>query len=102
MIDRCANVNLDGLAFCERLGRTCEGAARARGAMPYSRESPPETPRGRGYARLRGSRPSARQGGMTGAATGDPVLGSWQSRFLLRLGARIVPEIADAPADVRY
>src|SRR6185369_13107954 len=61
-----------------------------------------ETPRGGGCARLRGPRPSARQGGMTSAATSGPVLGSWQSRFLLRLGARIVPEIADAPADVRY
>ena len=39
---------------------------------------------------------------MTGTETNDPVLGSWQSRFLLRLGARIVPEIADAPVDVRY
>jgi hypothetical protein len=30
------------------------------------------------------------------------VLGPWQARFLLRLAARIVPEVADAPADVRY
>src|SRR5258707_1042988 len=102
MTGRCANVNLDGLVFCERLGRAREGAARAGGAMPNSREGPHDTPRGAGCARLLGPQPSAREGGMTGANTSDPVLGSWQSRFLLRLGARIVPEIADAPADVRY